>query len=66
VEGHQITQTEYGPSREIGVLLPNNQRQHRPLRLQKDVTVPRVSRSCQHFPDGLDLDLLQIPEITDY
>ena len=25
------------------------------------VTVPRVSRSCEHFPDGLDLHLLQSP-----
>ena len=23
------------------------------------VTVPRVSRSCEHFPDGFDLHLLQ-------
>ena len=44
---------------EIGILLPNNQRQHRTLHIQKDVlrivlvTVPRVSRSCELFPDGL-------------
>ena len=24
------------------------------------VTVPRVSRSCEHFPDGFDLQLLQM------
>ena len=39
--------------REIGLVLPNNQRQHRTLHIQKDVlplvTVPRVSRSCEHF-----------------
>ena len=40
-----------------GILMPNNQRQHRTLRIQK-VTVPRVSRSCEHFPDGFDLHLL--------
>ena len=50
--------------REIGILLPNNQRQHRTLHIQKDVqrivlvTVPRVSRSCEHFPDGFDHHLL--------
>ena len=25
------------------------------------VTVPRVSRSCDHFPDGFDLHLLRAP-----
>jgi hypothetical protein len=24
------------------------------------VTVPHVSRSCEHFPDGLDLHILQV------
>ena len=24
------------------------------------VTVPRVSRTCEHFPDGFDLPLLQV------
>ena len=24
------------------------------------VTVPRVSRACEHFPDGFDLHLLQL------
>ena len=26
------------------------------------VAVPRVSRSCEHFPDGFDLHLLQLQE----
>ena len=26
------------------------------------VTVPRVSRSCEHFPDGFDLHLLHFPD----
>ena len=26
------------------------------------VTVPRVSRSCEHFPDGFDLHLLEMSE----
>ena len=60
-------------NREIGTALPNNQRYHGTLQIQKDVltyglstdcatyvlvTVPRVSRSCEHFPDGFDLHLL--------
>ena len=52
------------PLSEIGVLLPYNQRQHRTLHIRKDVllrivlvTVPRVSRSCEHFPYGFDLHL---------
>ena len=60
-------------AKEIGILLPKNQRQHRTLHIQKDalphpegcaaprivlVTVPRVSRSCEHVPDGFDLHLL--------
>jgi len=43
------------------MLLPNNQRQHlahpegcAALRIVL-VTVPRVSRFCEHFPDGSDL-----------
>ena len=49
-------------STEIGVSLPNSQRQHRTLRVQEDlrivlITVPRVSRSCEHFLDGFDLYL---------
>ena len=28
------------------------------------VTVPRVSRSCEHFPDGFDLHLLQLTTYT--
>ena len=27
------------------------------------VTVPRVSRSCEHFPDGFDPRLLHLAEI---
>jgi len=52
-------------TREIGILLPNNQRQHRTLHIQKDalrivlVAVPRVSRSFELFQDGFDLHLLQ-------
>ena len=43
---------------EIGMLLPNKQRQRHPegcaaLHIVL-VTVPRVSRSCEHFPDGFD------------
>ena len=48
--------------REIGILLPKNQRLAHPegcaaLRIVL-VTVPRVSRSCERFPDGFDLHLL--------
>ena len=51
---------------EIGILLPNHQRQHRTFAHPEGfaaqrivlVTVPRVGRSCEHFPDGLDLHLL--------
>ena len=49
---------------EIDNLLPNNQRQHRTLNIQKNaalrimlVTAPHVSRSCEHFPDGFDFHL---------
>ena len=53
---------------DIGILLPNNQRQHRTLQIQKEVlpyalgslTVPRVSRSREHFPDGFNLQLLPV------
>ena len=37
---------------EIGT--PNNQRQHRTLH-----TVPRIRHSCEHFPDGSDLNLVR-------
>ena len=50
---------------EIGISLPNNRRQHRTLRPEGCaalrivlVTVPRVSCSCEHCPDGFDLHLL--------
>ena len=52
--------------REIGILLPKNQRQHlahpegrSALRIVL-VTVPRVCRSCEHLPDGFDFHLLQV------
>jgi hypothetical protein len=52
-------------AREVGILLPNSQRQHRALHIQKValpyayvlVTVLRVSRSREIFPDGFDLYL---------
>ena len=43
---------------EVEILLPKDQRHHRTLHIQMDVlpivlvTVPRVSRSCEHFLDG--------------
>ena len=47
----------------IDILLPNSLRQHlahpegsAALRILR-VTVPRVSRSCEHFPGGFDLHL---------
>ena len=49
-------------NKEIGILLPNNQCQHRTLHIQKDVlpyAVPRVSRSYENFPDGFDGHLPQ-------
>ena len=51
---------------EILILLPNNQRQHRTLHIQKEVlrtllvTVPHVSRPCEHFPDGFNLHFLHL------
>ena len=38
-------------AREIGILLPNNQRQHRAALRIVLVTVPLVGRSCEHFPN---------------
>ena len=57
--------------KETGILLPNNQRQHRTSHAPKDVlpyayvliAVPRVSRSCEHFPDGFDLGSRTHPSI---
>ena len=65
----RLFQAENGGSwrqRGIGNSLPNNRRQHRTLHIQKNVlpnqfllvTVPSVSRSCEHFSDGFDLHLL--------
>jgi hypothetical protein len=57
----------------IGILLPNYQRQHRTLHIQRDVmphpegcaalcivlvTMPHVGRACEHFPDGFEFQLL--------
>jgi len=44
--------------REIGNLLPNNQRQRRTCLRIVPHSVPRVSHSCELFPDGFDLHLL--------
>jgi hypothetical protein len=44
---------------EIGVLLPNSQRQCRTCLRDALRTVPRVGRSCEQFPDGFFLHLLQ-------
>ena len=50
---------------EIGISLPINQRQHRTLHIRIVlVTVARVSRSCEHFPDRFDLHLLQGLRLT--
>ena len=45
------------------MLLLNKQRQHSTLHIQKNVlpyalvTVPRVSRCCERFPGGFDLNV---------
>ena len=65
-ERHGWGESDWGMLEEIGILLPNNQRQHRTLHIQTRcaairivlVTVPRASRSCEHFLDGFDLHLL--------
>ena len=49
--------------KEIVILLPEKQRQHRTLHIKEDVlplrialvTLLLVSRACEHFPDGFDL-----------
>ena len=56
-------------NREIGTLLPNNEQPAQALHLPHRegcaalrivlVTVPHVSRSCEHFPDGFDPHLLR-------
>jgi len=48
-----LTLARGGPFREIGILLPNNQRQHRTLHIQKDVLpyalcVPFIGPRCPH------------------
>jgi hypothetical protein len=52
----------------IGTCIAKKQRQHRTLHIGGYVdlrivlvTAPRVSRSCEHFPDGFDLHLLREP-----
>jgi hypothetical protein len=47
--------------REIGNLLPNNQRQFGTCLRDALRTVPRVGRSCEQFPDGFYLHLLHAP-----
>ena len=46
---------------EIGISLPKNQRQHRTRRIcclaHCACYWPRVSRSCEHFPDGFNRHL---------
>jgi len=37
VEGARLLMSKTPMQREIGILLPNNQRQHRTLHIQKDV-----------------------------
>jgi hypothetical protein len=46
-------------TREIGNLLPNDQRQFRTCLRDALRTVPRVGRSCEQFQDGFCLHLLQ-------
>ena len=52
--------------REIGNLLPNNQRQRRTCLSTVLLTVPRVGRSYELFPDGFDLHLLHLLLLPTY
>ena len=70
MDGQQVDAVTW--TREIGILLPNNQRQHRTSHVPKDVlpyayllvTVLRVSRSCELFLDGFDLHLLHLDQTS--